>query len=365
MKKIKFIFAGGGTGGHLFPGLAIAQEISAIEKESEIIFIGNKDKIEGRVVPKYGYGFRHINISGFSRKMNISNMIFPFKLFVSILKSAGIILKFKPDVVIGTGGYVSGPVLYTASLFGFKTVLQDHNSYPGITTRLLAGKAKEIHLAFDEARKYFKKEDNLILSGFPVRSSFKKIEKQKAIEFFGLKADRPVLFITGGSQGAKKINDELISIIDKLLSDGIQIIWQTGSIQYKEISEKFKNPSLKIYEFLNEMDYAYSVCDLAITRAGATTIGELIRMETPAILIPLPTAAEDHQTKNAKSLCDENAAIMLAEKGLEGNLFDLVIRTVKDPEKMETIKSNLRRIQINDSANKIAQSIINLAKNKN
>ena len=193
MNKMKFIFAGGGTGGHLFPGLAIAQEISAIEKESEIIFIGNKDKIEGRVVPKYGYGFRHINISGFSRKMNISNMIFPFKLFVSILKSAGIILKFKPDVVIGTGGYVSGPVLYTASLFGFKTVLQDHNSYPGITTRLLAGKAKEIHLAFHEARKYFKKEDNLILSGFPVRSSFKKIEKQKAIEFFGLKADRPVL----------------------------------------------------------------------------------------------------------------------------------------------------------------------------
>ena len=364
MSKLKFIFAGGGTGGHLFPAIAIAEEIKSLEPDSEIMFIGNKDKIEGKVVPQYGYKFKSIRISGVSRKMNLSNLLFPVKLLISVFKSIGFVAKFNPDVVIGTGGYVSGPVLWSASFLGYKTLLQDHNSYPGVTTRMLASKAKEVHLAFEEAKKYFKKQDNLYLTGFPVRSSFVKLDKEESITAFGFSSGKKTLFITGGSQGAKAINDNMLKIIPDLNLDNFQIIWQAGSFQYEEIKkacEKYSN--IKVFEFIKEMNRAYSACDLAVTRAGATTIGELLNLEVPAILIPLPTAAEDHQTKNAKALCDKGAGLLIPENELSSKLKNVIVDLMSNGTQIEVLKNNLKKLQIKDSALRIAQSIINLTKN--
>jgi len=364
MNKVKFIFAGGGTGGHLFPAVAIAEEIKMLLPQSEIMFIGNRNKIEGKIVPQYGYEFKNINISGFSRKINFSNLIFPFKLLVAILKSLFYILKFKPKAVIGTGGYVSGPVLWSANLLGITTILQDHNSYPGVTTRLLAKNAKEIHLAFDDAKKYFKREDNIKISGFPIRREMIKCNKEDSLKFFGCDLNKKTIFITGGSQGAKKINDALAKIVLDLVNLNIQIIWQTGSLQYNEIRNKFGiNESIKVLEFIGDMNKAYSACDVAITRAGATTIGELLNLEVPAILIPLPTAAEDHQMKNALSLSKHNAAIVIPEDQIDALLKDKILTLINDENKLNDLKSNLRKLQVKDSAKKIAESIIKLINN--
>ena len=364
MNKVKFIFAGGGTGGHLFPAVAIAEEIKMLLPQSEIMFIGNRNKIEGKIVPQYGYEFKNINISGFSRKINFSNLIFPFKLLVAILKSLFYILKFKPKAVIGTGGYVSGPVLWSANLLGITTILQDHNSYPGVTTRLLAKNAKEIHLAFDDAKKYFKREDNIKISGFPIRREMIKCNKEDSLKFFGCDLNKKTIFITGGSQGAKKINDALAKIVLDLVNLNIQIIWQTGSLQYNEIRNKFGiNESIKVLEFIGDMNKAYSACDVAITRAGATTIGELLNLEVPAILIPLPTAAEDHQMKNALSLSKHNAAIVIPEDQIDTLLKDKILTLINDENKLNDLKSNLRKLQVKDSAKKIAESIIKLINN--
>lgn len=364
MNKVKFIFAGGGTGGHLFPAVAIAEEIKMLLPQSEIMFIGNRNKIEGKIVPQYGYEFKNINISGFSRKINFSNLIFPFKLLVAILKSLFYILKFKPKAVIGTGGYVSGPVLWSANLLGITTILQDHNSYPGVTTRLLAKNAKEIHLAFDDAKKYFKREDNIKISGFPIRREMVKCNKEDSLNFFGCDLNKKTIFITGGSQGAKKINDALAKIVLDLVILNIQIIWQTGSLQYNEIRNKFGiNESIKVLEFIGDMNKAYSACDVAITRAGATTIGELLNLEVPAILIPLPTAAEDHQMKNALSLSKHNAAIVIPEDQIDTLLKDKILTLINDENKLNDLKSNLRKLQVKDSAKKIAESIIKLINN--
>jgi len=364
MKKEKFIFAGGGTGGHLFPAIAIAEEIKILLPQSEILFIGNRNKIEGRIVPQYGYEFKSINISGFSRKISFSNIIFPFKLFIAILKSLFLILKFRPQVVIGTGGYVSGPVLWAANLLGITTVLQDHNSYPGVTTRLLAKKAKEIHLAFDDAKKYFKRKDNIKISGFPIRREMVKCRKDDSLKFFGCDLNKKTIFITGGSQGAKKINDALAKIVLDLVNSNIQIIWQTGSLQYTEIKNKFDgNESIKILEFIGDMNRAYSACDIAITRAGATTIGELLNLEVPTILIPLPTAAEDHQMKNAVSLSKHNAAIVIPEDQIDESLKDKVLMLINDENKLNDLKLNLKKLQVKDSAKQIAESIIKLIYN--
>mgnify|MGYP000951207670 FL=1 len=364
MNKVKFIFAGGGTGGHLFPAVAIAEEIKMLLPQSEIMFIGNRNKIEGKIVPQYGYEFKNINISGFSRKINFSNLIFPFKLLVAILKSLFYILKFKPKAVIGTGGYVSGPVLWSANLLGITTILQDHNSYPGVTTRLLAKNAKEIHLAFDDAKKYFKREDNIKISGFPIRREMIKCNKEDSLKFFGCDLNKKTIFITGGSQGAKKINDALAKIVLDLVNLNIQIIWQTGSLQYNEIRNKFGiNESIKVLEFIGDMNKAYSACDIAITRAGATTIGELLNLEVPAILIPLPTAAEDHQMKNALSLSKHNAAIVIPEDQIDALLKDKILTLINDENKLNDLKSNLRKLQVKDSAKKIAESIIKLINN--
>jgi UDP-N-acetylglucosamine--N-acetylmuramyl-(pentapeptide) pyrophosphoryl-undecaprenol N-acetylglucosamine transferase len=365
MKELKFIFAGGGTGGHLFPGIAIAQEIKSMLPDSLIMFIGNKNKIEGKVVPQCGFKFNSINISGISRKLNLSLLVLPFKLVISVIKSILYILKFKPDVVIGTGGYVSGPVLWSASLLRYKIVLQDHNSYPGVTTRLLSSKALEVHIAFEESTKYFKKKNNLKLSGFPIRGSLEKTGKLEALQHFGLTNDNKCIFITGGSQGAKAINDSILKIVEDLDALNVQIIWQTGMLQYLQIKEecqRFNN--VRVFEFINDMNLAFSACDLAITRAGATTIGELMNLEIPAILVPLPTAAENHQVKNAKELYNKGAATLVLEKDLNTNLKNEIINLFENESKLELMQNNLREMQIKNSARKIAESIISLAKNK-
>jgi UDP-N-acetylglucosamine--N-acetylmuramyl-(pentapeptide) pyrophosphoryl-undecaprenol N-acetylglucosamine transferase len=315
MDKKSYIFAGGGTGGHLFPALAIADELHDLAPDSEIIFVGTKNKIEARVVPQSGYSFRTIWISGFSRKINLKNLLFPFKVVTSLFQSMMIIKKFKPAVIIGTGGYVSGPVLKMASMLKIPYILQDHNSYPGVTTKLLAANANEVHLAFEEAKKYLKRNDNIFISGFPVRKEIKRIPVSESRKFFGLDESKLTLFITGGSQGSRSMNSVLRRIAPKLVEKNIQILWQVGALEYLEIKEELKEfrENIKIYEFIKEMNFAYSACDFAVTRSGATTIGEIVRLNVPAILIPFPFAAEDHQTKNAESLVKQQSAIIMGD----------------------------------------------------
>jgi UDP-N-acetylglucosamine--N-acetylmuramyl-(pentapeptide) pyrophosphoryl-undecaprenol N-acetylglucosamine transferase len=362
MNNLKFIFAGGGTGGHLFPAIAISDELKMLIPQSEIIFVGTKNKIESKVVPQYGYRFETIWISGFSRKLNLNNLLFPIKVMISLLQSFLILNKYKPNVVIGTGGYVSGPILWSAIFLKKPTVLQDHNSYPGMTTKFLAKKADEVHLAFEDSKKYFKRKDNLFVSGFPIRKEFKRVDRKIALEYFQLDELKKIIFVTGGSQGAKSINSAMLGIVENLSNNNFQVIWQTGSTQYHDIFEQCKDFSkgIKIYEFIKDMHYAYSVCDLAIARAGASTIGEIISLQVPAILVPFPLAAEDHQTMNAMSLVNHTAGIILKDKELPEKLLKTIMHIFEDQEYLILIKENLKKIAKPETAKIIAQRIVDL-----
>ena len=235
--QYRFLFAGGGTGGHLFPAVAVAEKIKSILPEADILFVGTKSKIEGRVVPKLGFKFKPIWIKGFSRKFTLENILFPLKLIVSIVQSIFINMKFKPQVAIGSGGYVSGPAIYGSSIMGAKIILLEQNSYPGVTTRLLEKKSKEIHISFEDSKKYFKDKEKLFLTGNPVRESLTKINKEQALKEFGFSSSKKTLFILGGSLGAYTLNEAAAASIKKIEENGLQVIWQTG----KNYFEKYKN----------------------------------------------------------------------------------------------------------------------------
>jgi UDP-N-acetylglucosamine--N-acetylmuramyl-(pentapeptide) pyrophosphoryl-undecaprenol N-acetylglucosamine transferase len=366
MNSSKFIFAGGGTGGHLFPAIAIAEELKNLMPESEIIFVGTKNKIESRVVPQYGYKFKTIWISGFSRRLNLNNLLFPIKVITSIFQSLVILSKYSPKVVIGTGGYVSGPILWTALMLKKPTILQDHNSYPGITTKLLAKRADEVHLAYEDSKKYLKRKDNLFISGFPIRKEFKRIDKKSALDRFELDETKKVIFVTGGSQGARSINSAMLKIAEILSNNNIQVIWQTGSIQYRDILSKCTGISrdVKIYEFIKDIQYAFSACDLAITRAGASTVGEVIALQVPTIFVPFPYAAEDHQTINALSLVNHGAGMILKDSEVSERLLDTIMYIFRNNDDLNSMKENLTKLMRPDTAKVIAQRIMYLA-NKN
>lgn len=356
----KFIFAAGGTGGHLYPAVAVAEEIKLISPESEILFIGTKNKIEARVIPQLGYMFKTIWISGFSRKMTIKNLLFPLKLVVSIFQSFFINLSFKPNVAIGAGAYVSGPIAWMASLFGSKIVLMEQNSFPGVTNRMLEKKADVIHISFEDSAKYFKNQSKLKLSGNPVRTTLKLIERQEAIESFSLDSSKKVLLIIGGSLGAKSLNKAIANNIENLVKNQVQIIWQTGELYFDEYKE-LENKSVKIYPFLSDMGKAYSSCDLLIARAGATTIAEVAYLGLPVIFVPSTNVAANHQYKNAKSIIDSDAGLMIQDAELSEKLFDVVFKTINDENKMLALEENIKLFSKPEAARDIALDVIKLA----
>ena len=356
----RFLFAGGGTGGHLYPAIAVADEIKRLKPESEILFVGTKSKIEGRVVPKLGYGFKSIWIKGFARKFNMENLLFPVKLFVSLVQSLFISFRFKPRVAIGSGGYVAGPAIWGASVLGAKVILMESNSYPGVTTRLLERYADEVNISFEDSKKYLRRPDKIKLTGNPVRSEFGSSTKEESKKSFGLDENKFTILVLGGSLGAASINNSVAECVEELENKSLQIIWQTGKNYY----HSYKNinlDSVKILDFIEDMNKAYSACDLLVARAGATTIAELTVLGIPSILIPSPHVAENHQYYNAKSLADDNAAVLIKDSDVKSLLKDKILEVVADKKLLNSLSENAKRISKPDAANVIAKSAINFA----
>ncbi|MBK9097789.1 MAG: undecaprenyldiphospho-muramoylpentapeptide beta-N-acetylglucosaminyltransferase [bacterium] len=358
--KYRFLFAGGGTGGHLFPAVAVAEQIREMKPEADILFIGTKDKIEGRVVPKLGFKFKSIWIKGFSRRINIENLLFPLKLFVSMVQSLLINMSFKPKVAIGSGGYVAGPAIWAANVMGAKIILLEQNSYPGVTTRLLEKYATEVHLSFQESKKYLRKEKVHHITGNPVRKNLGRMDRTIALKSFGLSSEKKTLLVLGGSLGARTINEAMLESINAFKENGIQVIWQTGK-NYFEQFKKMNSDSTKVYDFIEDMNAAYSVCDLLLARAGATTIAELLNLGIPAILVPSPNVAENHQYYNAKALSDNNAAILIEDKNLKSEIGKKVLELVKSESTLTEIKTNALKMAKSNAAKVIAQNAINFA----
>jgi len=358
-KKYRFLFAGGGTGGHLFPAVAVAEKIRNKIPDAEILFVGSKSKIEGRVIPKLGFRFKAIWIKGFARRFSLENFLFPFKLVVSIMQSIFINMNFKPKVAIGSGGYAAGPAIYGSYLTGAKIVLLEQNSFPGVTTRILEKYAEEIHISFEDSKKYFKDRSKLKLTGTPVREGLLNINREEALKSFGLNASKKTLLVLGGSLGAASINAAVANSISFFEEKDIQVIWQTGKNYYLKYQHLSSNKII-VKDFIEEMNFAYSASNLIIARAGATTIAELLTLEIPAALVPSPNVAANHQYYNAKSLADQNAAILIEDHLLKDKIQEVSL-ILFDDKKLNDLKMNAKRISKPDAAEIIAESAIKLA----
>jgi UDP-N-acetylglucosamine--N-acetylmuramyl-(pentapeptide) pyrophosphoryl-undecaprenol N-acetylglucosamine transferase len=356
-KNYRFLFAGGGTGGHLFPAVAVAEKIKSKIPDAEILFVGSKSKIEAKVVPSLGFKFCPIWIKGFNRKFSIENILFPFKVIVSIMQSIVININFKPQVAIGSGGYAAGPAIYASSLFGTKIILLEQNSYPGITTRLLEKYADEIHISFDDSKKYLKHPGKIYTTGTPVRESLNSIDKASALKNFNLDPSKKTLLVLGGSLGAASINEAVSNSINFFKEKEIQLIWQTGKFyfqKYKHLSSK----NIIVKDFIEEMNFAYSACDLLLARSGASTIAELLTLVIPAILVPSPNVAANHQYFNAKSLAESNAAILVEDNLLKDKLKEVLSSVLFDKEKLKQLKMNAAKLSKADAAGIIADRAI-------
>jgi UDP-N-acetylglucosamine--N-acetylmuramyl-(pentapeptide) pyrophosphoryl-undecaprenol N-acetylglucosamine transferase len=359
--RFKFLFAGGGTGGHLFPAVAVAEKIRSILPDSDILFVGTKTKIEGRLVPKLGFKFKSIWIKGFSRRISFNNLLFPLRLVVSLVQSIFINLKFRPSVAIGTGGYVAGPAIWGSSLVGAKIILIEQNSYPGVTTKLLQNHADEIHLSYEDSKKYFRNERKLHMTGNPVRENLVRMNKSDAQQKFGLNPKKKTLLILGGSLGASSVNTAIEANLKNLTNKDIQLIWQTGKAYY----EKYKDMSSEtvwISAFIENMNEAYSACDIVLARSGATTIAELLFLGVPAILVPSPNVAENHQYFNARSLVNKGAAVLLEDKKLNENLVEEVLANLLDDSRLSEMSRVAKQLSRPDATSVIANRAISYAK---
>ncbi|HNP95711.1 MAG TPA: undecaprenyldiphospho-muramoylpentapeptide beta-N-acetylglucosaminyltransferase [Cyclobacteriaceae bacterium] len=344
----RLIISGGGTGGHVFPALAIAATFKERHPDAEILFVGAKGKMEMTKVPEMGFKIIGLWISGLQRKLSMSNLLFPFKLLSSYLKAKQIVSRFKPHVVVGTGGYASGPVMMAANRMKIPSLIQEQNSYAGLTNRKLAGKASAICVAYPNMEKYFD-EHKVRLTGNPVRKDILDLsaKKNKALDHFMLSGKDKTLLIIGGSLGARTINQSILAGLDKLIDANVQVVWQTGRFYYEQIQEQTSNKDLRrirIFDFIREMDLAYAVCDAVISRSGALAISELCVAGKPAILVPSPNVAEDHQTKNAKALVDADAALMVSDAEAGKKLVDEALKLLHDHTLTERLSKNIKAL---------------------
>lgn len=365
MSSLKVIISGGGTGGHIFPAVAIANAIKAKRPQAEFLFVGAQDKMEMEKVPAAGYKIEGLWISGIQRSLSVQNLLFPFKLISSLSKAKRIIKEFKPDVAVGTGGFASGPTLKAATSLKIPAVIQEQNSFPGITNKWLAKDVKKICVAYDGMEQFFPK-DKILFTGNPVRKEMVQLEgkQDKAFQKFGLDKEKPVVLVVGGSLGARSINQALMPQLQQLVDAGIQLIWQTGKFTFQEASDAakpFADKGVFVSDFIYEMDLAYAAADVVISRAGAIAVSELCLVKKPAILVPFPFAAEDHQTKNAMALVNHSAAIHIADKDAAANLVAETIALVQDKTKQEQLSKNMAELGVPDSADIIADEVIKLA----
>ncbi len=366
-KRLSIVFAGAGTGGHLFPAIAIADEIRKTKPDTEITFIGTRHKMEARIVPEHGFKFETIWVSGFRRKLTIENILFPVKFIVALVQSFVLMKKIRPHVVVGTGGYVCGPPVFVASLLGIPTLIQEQNSYPGVTTRLLASHVNEVHLSFKNSQRYLKRSDNVRISGNPTRESVGRVSREDGALHFSIDPGKRTLLVFGGSLGASSINNAVLKILPQLISTGIQVVWQTGSMGYPRIEVEANKVSVasdglvKVYTFIDKMEFAYAACDLTVCRAGATTISELTKAGVASILIPYPQAAADHQTENARAMVETGAAVMIRDVELDDRLLATVETLMSDSVVLETMRTNALSMGNPDATVVLARAVVDLA----
>ncbi|MEE4000693.1 undecaprenyldiphospho-muramoylpentapeptide beta-N-acetylglucosaminyltransferase [Tenacibaculum sp. FZY0031] len=356
-QSINIIISGGGTGGHIYPAIAIANEIKVRYPEANILFVGAKDKMEMEKVPQAGYEIKGLWISGIQRELTLKNLMFPVKLISSLWKAYRIIRKFKPDVAVGTGGFASGPTLLVANRKGIPTLIQEQNSYPGITNRLLGKKTQKICVAHDNLERFFP-EDKIIKTGNPVRQDLlfihTKIEEGK--EFFELDTSKKTILILGGSLGARKINQLVEANLEFFKKQEVQLIWQCGKLYYEEYKKYDELENVQVHQFLNRMDLAYAAADFIVSRAGASSVSELCIVGKPTIFIPSPNVAEDHQTKNAKSIADKHGALVVKESELD--TFPVVLETLlKDKGKQESLSENINELALPNATSHIVNEI--------
>ena len=360
MKNPRFIISGGGTGGHIYPAVAIANELKSRFPEAEFLFVGAKDKMEMQKVPQEGYAIKGLWIAGIQRKITLDNAMFPLKLTSSLLNSFKIIKNFKPDVVIGTGGFASGAVLKVASMLGIPTVIQEQNSYPGITNKLLAKKANKICVAYENLERFFPK-DKMILTGNPVRQDLiNEASKSEAVAYFKLDANKKTLLVLGGSLGARRINQLIEKELDFLLSQNIQIIWQCGKLYLNDYSKYNEKDNVQVVAFIDRMDLVYAAADVVISRSGASSVSELCIVGKPTIFIPSPNVAEDHQTKNAKAISDKNGAILIKESELETQFETIFSDLISNESKQLELSQNIKKLALPNATKQIADEIMKL-----
>ena len=365
-KKLKVIISGGGTGGHIFPAISIANALKALCPDVQILFVGAIDRMEMQRVPAAGYRIKGLPICGFDRQHKLKNIKVLFKIWKSQRMAKKIIKDFKPDVVVGVGGFASGPTLNTAASMGIPCLIQDQNSYAGVTNKLLAKKAEKICVAYEGMERFFPAE-KIIMTGNPVRQALlnTKISREDAVKSFGLDPTKKTILLLGGSLGARTINVSVLLHLDLVKSTDVQFIWQTGSYYSAAIAEELKGeniPNLKVTDFITDMATAYKAADLVISRAGASSISEFCLIGKPVILVPSPNVAEDHQTKNALALSTKNAAIHVKDADAPANLLELAVHTVNDNKRLAELSENVLKLALPNSAEIIAKEVITLVK---
>lgn len=364
---MKIIVSGGGTGGHIFPAIAIANAVKLLQPDAEILFVGAEGRMEMERVPNAGYKIIGLPVAGFYRSLTYKNLIVLWKLYKSLRKAAGIIESFKPDVVVGVGGYASGPVLKAAVRKGVPALLQEQNSYAGVTNKLLAKQASVICTAYDGMGRFFP-SDKIILTGNPIRKNLLDASnlKEEGYRFYELDASKKTILIVGGSLGARTLNESLLQVWDKLvLRTDIQIIWQTGAVYFESIIEKLPAsiPShIKVLKFIDRMDLAYSISDLVVSRAGAGTISELCLLKKAVVLVPSPNVSEDHQTKNAMALVNKNAAIMVKDSAAKDMLGATMLSLISNNDELTRLSNNIAKLGIANSDDLIAKEVLKLVR---
>jgi UDP-N-acetylglucosamine--N-acetylmuramyl-(pentapeptide) pyrophosphoryl-undecaprenol N-acetylglucosamine transferase len=357
MKKI--ILSGGGTGGHIYPAVSVAEELKQqFGNQVELLFIGAEGKMEMERIPALGYRIEGLPVAGLQRKLSLKNLLLPFKVIRSLSKARKIICDFKPDIVVGFGGYASAPVLWSAQRMGIRTIIQEQNSYAGLTNKILSKRAEKICVAYDNMDRFFP-SDKIVMTGNPLRGNFTNIESKSdnAYQYFGLDKHKPTLLVTGGSLGTKTLNSAIIHHIDRIVAEQqFQVIWQTGKYYEAQINEQLAGrnlPNIWRGAFIERMDYAYSIADVVIARAGACTVSELSLVGKATIFVPSPNVAEDHQTKNAQALSSKDAALLIPDSEAIERAIPIAEELLKSSDKINTLEKNIKRLGISDSAKRI------------
>ena len=368
----RIIISGGGTGGHIYPAIAIANALRSMRPDTKILFVGARGRMEMQKVPEAGYRIEGLWISGLQRQLTTDNLAFPLKVASSVIKSFRILDKFRPDVAVGVGGFASGPLLYAASLKKIPALLQEQNSYAGLTNKMLANQVQKICVAHHGMERFFPK-DKLVFTGNPIRHDIVTLaaegvdsRRAEGLEYFGLSADQPTLLVVGGSLGARTLNESVLAGVEKLTAQGVQVIWQSGKTAYQAMGAQLAaidhRPGIQLREFLTRMDLAYAVADAVVSRAGALAISELALVRKPVIFVPSPNVAEDHQRKNAEALVKEDAALMVLDADAPRHLIDQAIALLNDPSRQQVLQQNIGQLARPEAAQQIAEEVLSLVK---